>query len=88
MGKLRTDSTDDFPVRSRDSDLNYILVTEDGSEHYKATKTAKSNLLSRLTELEGSDGVELLGVWPSKWRTGIHQLEIPQFIERLENAEL
>lgn len=120
MGKLRTDSTEKFPVESRSGGISYILISEHGLtkeetvrdengdvvyedeeafefkkreftvpyEHYKATKGEKEKLLDRLESLDGYDGVELLGIWTGKHRTDTHVLELPRFVERLQDAEL
>lgn len=119
MGKLRTDSTERFPVESRSGGISYILVhpaktktesmrDEDGDivwedaenhvvkkreyeeryTHYKATKTEKTSLLKDLREFEDYDEVTLLGVWTGKHRTDTHVLELPRFVERMEDADL
>lgn len=118
MGKLRTDSTEDFPVESRSGGISYILVhpaetkeepvREDGSivwedkenfemkkreyeqryTHFKATKTEKTELLEKLKEYDDYDDVTLLGVWTGRNRTDTHELELPRFVERMEDADL
>lgn len=88
MGQLRTDSTEDFPVESRSGGISYILISPDDWNHYKATKTEKTRLLNRLQQFDDYDDVDLLGVWTGRHRTDTHQLELPRFVKRMEDAEL
>lgn len=118
MGNLRSNSTDDFPVGSRDGGVGYILIYDEPKEetkrklasdptetdasdyeweeytvtvpwkHFKSTKTEKTSLRKELEGLDDYDGVTLLGYWAGQWRTDIHQLELPRFLERMQTAEL
>ena len=56
--------------------------------HYKATKTEKTSLLRDMKELNDYEEVSLLGVWTGRHRTDTHVLELPRFVERMEDAEL
>lgn len=115
MGKLRTDSTEDFPVESRGGGVGYLLVhpepitknryivtnpegtshhergerreVEQNWEHFKSTKGEKEKLLSKLQE-SNPDEVTLLGYWAGRHRTDLHELRLPRFQERMENADL
>jgi len=92
MGKLRTNSTEDFPVESRSGGISYILIRPsaggDGYSHYKATKTEKTKLLKQLTSINDYDDVTLLGIWTGRHRTDTHVLKLPKFVERMEDSDL
>ena len=89
MGKLRTNGTDDFPVESRSGGINYILIHPDAEyQHFKSTKGQMENLLSTLEQIHEEDRWTLLGVWKGSYRSDTFDLDINQFREKMNDADL
>lgn len=57
-------------------------------EHFKSTKSDKKKLLGELEDVEDYDQVDLLATWKGEWGTDTFHLELPEFVDRLREADL
>jgi hypothetical protein len=72
----------------REKGESRTIEEEVSFKHFKSTKGAKESLLSELESVDDYNAVTLLGVWPGKYSADTFVLDLPEFIDAMNEAEL